>query len=66
MNMVLPPRVFVVAAAVPVRIVALVLRGGAPTGKSSIQTGIFESGSGLGPDDMDTLRNKPANLENDG
>ncbi len=66
MNLALPPRVFVVAVAVLVRIVALVLRGGAPTGKSSARTGIFESGSGLGPDDMDTLRNKPAKLENDG
>jgi hypothetical protein len=66
MNMVLPPRVFVVAAAVPVRIVALVFRGGAPTGKRSTRAVTFASGSGFGPDDMDTLRNKPAKLENDG
>jgi hypothetical protein len=65
MNMLLLSAVFVIAVAVLVWIVALVFRGGAPTGESSTRADLFASGSGFGPDDMDTLRNKPTNLDND-
>lgn len=65
MNMVLISVVFVIAVAVLVWIVALVFRGGAPTGESSTRADIFASGSGFGPDDMDTLRSKPTKVESD-
>jgi hypothetical protein len=63
--MVLLSVVFVIAVAVLVWIVALVFRGGAPTGENSTRADIFASGSGFGPDDMDTLRNEPTKVEND-
>ena len=66
MNMILLSVVFVIAVAILVWIVALVFRGGAPTGESSTRADMFASGSGFGPDDMDTLRNKQTKVENDG
>jgi hypothetical protein len=66
MNMILLSVVFVIAVAILVWIVALVFRGGAPTGESSTRADMFASGSGFGPDDMDTLRNKQTKVDSDG
>lgn len=65
MNMFLLSVVFVIAVAILVWIVALVFRGSAPTGESSTRADMFASGSGFGPDDMDTLRNKQTKVESD-
>ena len=57
--------VILIAVAIVGWIVAMVFRGGAPTGESSSRADTFASGAGFGADDADTLRHKQAR-ERDG
>lgn len=50
--------VILVAVAIVGWIVAMVFRGGAPTGESSSRADTFASGPGFGAEDADTLREK--------
>lgn len=52
------PLVILISVAIVGWIVAMVFRGGAPTGESSSRADTFASGPGFGADDFDTLRHK--------
>jgi hypothetical protein len=50
--------VILIAGAIVGWVVAMVFRGGAPTGESSSRADTFASGPGIGADDADTFRHK--------